>query len=374
MKKRQLIYIPEINPDSFVLLFSKGDSGDSFSIREYPQSGGVRVRYSDSIPFSLNQLFSMVKHGFDADTHWVDDEAFWRANICELNTLYLKLKEKPKAIIKKIEKTTVANKSFSRNDLNVGVPIGPFSIRGKKDEQILSVDDWFRFAPPKRGSLHWKDGRSAKELAKNWFRSGSARIPPELQKLLGSHEATRGFVPEIAFPEYVTRIDSFSGEHRNHDLVLVGASGKNKILICIEAKADESFGDPICKVKNKDPNSNILKRIGLLSNSLFDQITDKDLGQIKYQLLTGVTGTLIEAKNRIADYAVFVVYEFLSSQLDENKLIANTYDLNNFLRKIVGVKSFQLSEGIISEIGIVKGSVFVPGDIPLLVGKVSVEL
>ncbi|WP_337814860.1 hypothetical protein [Intestinibacter sp.] len=34
----------------------------------------------------------------------------------------------------------------------------------KKGKIIKSVDDWYNAAPPKNPSLHWKDGRSAKEL------------------------------------------------------------------------------------------------------------------------------------------------------------------------------------------------------------------
>ena len=36
----------------------------------------------------------------------------------------------------------------------------------KKGKIINCVDDWYSVAPPKNPSLHWKDGRSAKELAK----------------------------------------------------------------------------------------------------------------------------------------------------------------------------------------------------------------
>ena len=35
----------------------------------------------------------------------------------------------------------------------------------KSSHEIRSVEDWFEYAPPKKGERHWKDGRSAKELA-----------------------------------------------------------------------------------------------------------------------------------------------------------------------------------------------------------------
>ena len=39
----------------------------------------------------------------------------------------------------------------------------------KSGHEILSVEDWFKYAPPKKGELQWKDKRSAKELAQSWF-------------------------------------------------------------------------------------------------------------------------------------------------------------------------------------------------------------
>ena len=36
----------------------------------------------------------------------------------------------------------------------------------KKGKQINSVDDWYKYAPPMKKDIHWKDGKSAKELAK----------------------------------------------------------------------------------------------------------------------------------------------------------------------------------------------------------------
>ncbi len=51
-----------------------------------------------------------------------------------------------------------------------------FEIRSQHGELIACIEDWFRCAPPKRGLLQWKDFRSAKELARSFFRSGS-RVP-----------------------------------------------------------------------------------------------------------------------------------------------------------------------------------------------------
>jgi len=48
-------------------------------------------------------------------------------------------------------------------------------IEGPNGRAILSVEDWRTYAPPKRGDVQWKDGRSAMELAKAWFGGGVGR-------------------------------------------------------------------------------------------------------------------------------------------------------------------------------------------------------
>ena len=53
----------------------------------------------------------------------------------------------------------------------------------KKGKIIKSVDDWYNAAPPKNPSLHWKDGRSAKELAK-YMTSTKGYMPKEIENLL----------------------------------------------------------------------------------------------------------------------------------------------------------------------------------------------
>ena len=53
----------------------------------------------------------------------------------------------------------------------------------KKGKIINCVDDWYSVAPPKNPSLHWKDGRSAKELAK-YMTSIKGYMPKEIEDIL----------------------------------------------------------------------------------------------------------------------------------------------------------------------------------------------
>jgi hypothetical protein len=70
-------------------------------------------------------------------------------------------------------------------------------IRSKVGNKITNVDEWVTYAPPAQGKRHWVDGRSAKELAKAWFRNDNLAIPQELHYLLESNVATSGFKMEF---------------------------------------------------------------------------------------------------------------------------------------------------------------------------------
>ena len=65
MKKRQLVYVPEIHPTSFVLLFEKGTRGLSWSIRDYIEPQACR-RYAmlENSTFDLRQF---VRERCEAD-------------------------------------------------------------------------------------------------------------------------------------------------------------------------------------------------------------------------------------------------------------------------------------------------------------------
>jgi len=61
--------------------------------------------------------------------------------------------------------------------------VNPFVIRSR-GKTITSVAEWFNAAPPKARARHWKDGRSAKELAKAWCSESGVVIPAELEAIL----------------------------------------------------------------------------------------------------------------------------------------------------------------------------------------------
>ena len=358
MTKRQLLYLPEINPDTFLFFYRTKRSEKSYSLREYKANGELFVTRGNSLPYSADEILLAAKYSFDTLKHPTDDTNFWYEEISKYNKKYLHSEITARNI----------NRSEKLKD--------EFSIRSKEGVKIRSVEKWLQHAPPKMGIKHWKDGRSAKELARAWILTGKPKLPDALKKLLETHSLTRGFIPEIAIPEYITRIDNFPGEHRNHDLLVIGSSDYNRIVLSIEAKADESFGKMINQMSSFNPRTNLYKRIDLLTKSILGKTVQEDesIGELRYQLFTGVAGALIEAKNRNASIAAFVVHEFFSDNLDVVKLTENKEDLDRLCALLLEQPGYELPSDQLIEILSVPSGKFVPGDIPLLIGKIKTEL
>ena len=240
-------------------------------------------------------------------------------------------------------------------------------IKSKLGKTIRSVDDWEAYAPPASKKLHWVDGRSAKELAKLWIKNGSDQLPEVLTQLFCDVVELRHVEINLVVPECKTKLDHY-GNGRVHDLLLYGKSGKEKIVISIEAKVDEPFG-PTIKERKKDrrAHSNIDKRIARLAESLFYQ---KDIEHVRYQLLHGIAGTLIEAKRHKATYAVFVVHEFFSHLLDSSKNLKNNQDLDEFVSCLTN-KPTSLDHGTLLGPFYVPGGEDISKDIPIYIGKIK---
>lgn len=252
----------------------------------------------------------------------------------------------------------------------------PPSIQTSGGIPIHSVEDWFRLAPPKKGIKHWKDGQSAKELAKAWFKTGVPRVPEDLKALFQSHPATQYLVIEIGIPEMATHLDNFGGEQRNHDLILVGHVGGIRTLVAVEAKADEEFGLAIQEYRTSKlgTSSKVPERVDLLLGSIFGRPIDEELGRLRYQLLHGLGGALIEAKGQGAAQAVFVVHEFISDKINQDKVDRNAADFERFVRTFPGWEETTIRAGTLIGPIQVPGGKFVPRDIPVLIGKATTNL
>jgi hypothetical protein len=245
------------------------------------------------------------------------------------------------------------------------------TIQSQGGASICTLEDWHTYAPPKRPELHWKDGRSAKELARAWCGSGSPAYPQDLAELLDAHPTTVGFSPELGIPELVTRLDDFRGEARNQDLVMIGTCDTRRVLLGIEAKADEPLGARLSEIRSDNLRSKRQMRLDLLARAIVGRPVDSMLAHLRYQLLTGIAGTLIEAKRRQAAAAVFLIHVFHAPSLSPIREAQNATAVADLLAVLGVAPAARTARGWLTDPFTVPGGLFVPGDLPIMLGTLT---
>ena len=93
--KRKLILCPDINPSSFVLLFEKGSSEDSWSVRDYSRPGMVVTRYSNDFEFDLPTLKLRISQSVDAPVLPTNDLRAWHQLTMDTNARFQLLAAEP---------------------------------------------------------------------------------------------------------------------------------------------------------------------------------------------------------------------------------------------------------------------------------------
>jgi hypothetical protein len=178
------------------------------------------------------------------------------------------------------------------------------------------------------------------ELARAWFTSPHPIMPPEIVALLNSHGRTHGAVLEEGWPELQTPLPE-RGEGRNHDLVLLGNTTKERLLVAIEGKVDETMGPQIGtywrRSKEAQRESFAWRRIETLLESAFGSRARPDLSpwrELPYQMLTALVGTALETANRNADVGVLVIHEFVTESAKPKQLDKNANEFAAFFRAL----------------------------------------
>ena len=214
---------------------------------------------------------------------------------------------------------------------------------GYAGQQIRSFADWEQWAlPPERKARQWKEGRSEFELARCWM-SGAVTIPPELMQVLDAHEGTRHTAIKMGRTQHETRLPFGERAPRCHDLMLLGERYGEVTVICVEAKADEPFGRIVAEELReavKRQGTRFPERLDWLTRSLLGipafsnpgelELSDA-VSDLRYQLLTAVAGTLLEAQARNAAVAILLIHEFRTQSTDDANLRDNGEALNRFL-------------------------------------------
>ncbi len=214
-----------------------------------------------------------------------------------------------------------------------------FSLTNRQGRAIQTLEDWRIQASP-ASEAHWKDGRSAKELAKAWT-DGSG--PEDLTHLLGLRAETSDFKIASAIAEAQVAFDRHPGGKRNHDLLIRGEAGGGRVVVGLEAKANETFGQTVSRyladglaLRQRGTTTNAPERLAGLMRDVASVSLDRTptFGDLRYQLFSGVAGTVAAAQP--GEIAVFVVHEFVTRLTKPEKRDANRLDLSRFVGDVTG--------------------------------------
>lgn len=249
----------------------------------------------------------------------------------------------------------------------------------KSLRSIDTLEEWQIYAGPK-SEKHWVPGRSAYETGRAWLGNGNAAsLPKVIGELFDTCDLTRGFEAEVVYPELKIRFDEFSGEPRNADLALLGHVGQRKVAVTIEAKADEVFSNVLAKemelairTKQRNPSSRKQDRIASLIRGILGLPLDRfqEVEKLRYQLLTGVAGTLTWARENDADLAVFLVHVFETGKTQRKHLDRNEVDFSKFVHTLDRQYPTPVKNGGLYGPYQLPGSGRYASPIPLLIGKV----
>ena len=235
-----------------------------------------------------------------------------------------------------------------------------------KGNCITELDEWTR---PKR-PCHWQPWRSAMELGRFWTETHvCGTVPPDYREML--EPEFPGFSIHVGRPEHPTYLPpKGSPGPREHDLHLRGTFPSSSLTVCVEAKADESFGKTVNnewieakKTLVFKPGSHKKRRLEDLLDCVWGERTPtSSLSELRYQLLYAIVGTAIQTlqdakKNSHSAYGtgVLLIHVFESDRTRRSKLEQNQRDLEKFMRALPNMT--------IPATGIVPGCLYGPAKV-----------
>ena len=246
----------------------------------------------------------------------------------------------------------------------------------KGDRPLTTIDEWHRFAPPKR-DIHWRDEHSAnKENARAWL-DAAPGLQPDIAQILAACCGIGPLRRWCAEPEACIPIDSFRGEPPNIDLLVIAEDDHGPVVIAIEAKVNEPFGQTLeyKLARASNPRSNAVARVEALLHRFALDIKQPHVLQLRYQLLTATAAVLaradgvgarscqqIEANRRSSARAVLIVHEFVTRCTRPRRCKSNADHLDHFLATALDCE-VHLAPGDVA------GPILVQGAPTLYVGK-----
>jgi len=154
-----------------------------------------------------------------------------------------------------------------------------------------------------KGEKHWRQGRSAYELAHSWMDADG--IPPSARGVLETR-------PEFSMPELLegyferkTEIPGRGGPSQTDLLALCEANGV-RFVLAVEGKVDETLGPLVSVWDNGTPNrqARLAGLVGLIGGN------PATVADLRYQLFHRSASALIEAKTFGVKRATMLVHSF----------------------------------------------------------------
>ncbi len=245
-------------------------------------------------------------------------------------------------------------------------------IENHRGQRIETLADWQTLAPP-TSPVHWREYRSAYELAHAWTRGDGRQ---RLLDLLATRAGFGGPRVERAIGERKSWFDDIPSGPRNHDLLAHVSTRTGHLVVGLEAKADEPFdrdlADYVASARRRNPNTRAPERLDRLTRALFGTTLNEDptLAPLRYQLFAALAGTLAEAAPYQAMAVALVVHEFVTPETDPLKRARNADDLEAFLARFGAAQRTMTAAGdwLVGPVT-VPGNAHLPGDVPIYIGK-----
>lgn len=152
---------------------------------------------------------------------------------------------------------------------------------------------------------HWREQRSAYELAHSWI--GAGDIPGRVRAVLDTCPIFQGATLVEGLFEHQTDLRSAGHPSQTDLLTVLRLAAGGYAVIAVEGKAGEAFGPIIREWKDSHGKEERLRTLcsylGLNHDSVFD---------LRYQLLHRTAAALFEAERYAADQAMTMIYSFSS--------------------------------------------------------------
>lgn len=158
---------------------------------------------------------------------------------------------------------------------------------------------------------HWRTGFSARTLAYSW--ESSHGFPQEVASIFetATDQRLAKLTPLLGVPEFKVPLPGGARPSQSDIFVLARTQDSKPVVIMVEGKVEESFGDRIEQwLSNASPGKE--ERLKFLTEKLALEI--KVPTSVRYQLLHRAASAILTGEQYRAEAAVLLVHSFSTAQ------------------------------------------------------------